>query len=716
MNFKMKTSLLIFFIAKDLVSIKAFDDESSKYDITKVLNDSINGIFQKAGWSRVEQALTKSFHRLSEYKTKNIRKLKIFGDEIIYRDLQFYDAHTYDGLSIQWNSAKNETRLQFDDEFRYYLDCNMIGALNKTDAKISANPVFFKFAIIIAESSTGKKEEKIKIGIDYANIMHDDSTKLGGYYETKLKTRQKLMYEFHLMLPKVTRHCLARSKKFKQALKNSLLVYPKQNISLLYPDFSSNEQKYYYSIPKIVLQKYNLTYIRITGLSNFKSFRGTILHIVNISGTMYLDRDYSSRENIAMNFTIDNLFIDVNYLNKSVTVEAKNYTISQFDIEGSKNSASISSWLHEVSPIMIRHIESAIANSMMPSMENVVLMKSLDLSENYDITKALNESINDILQMAGWNRVENAFKKSLNRKLIYGEKIAYQSQEFQYVPKANFLSIHWTSPGNTTRIQCGETEYYLDGCMIIEPSPSKMSRYFNMHTVIQNLSIVTTESSIDRNNTTIKFDIDYNDIIDWERSKLPECGLLPFKKKRKILSDINRKLLKLMRDSLALDENFMDALGHSMLIYPKQKLIKVHPDFSHNEQKYYYLIPKICLEIGHLENVKIRGLANFESFDGTSLHVKNIDGFMTCIIHEAIIEFVTFEIDDLFVSFNRDNQSITVDARKYKIRQFEFRDSDSSCKHEALMLSWLHEFSPVLMRHVESAIANSIMPSMKKAN
>lgn len=265
----MKTSLLIFFIAKDLVSIKALD-ESSKYDITKVLNDSINGIFQKAGWSRVEKTFTKGFHGLSEYKTNNVRKFKIFGDEIIYRDLQFYDVYAPGLISIEWNPAKNKTRLQYGG-FEYHLDCNMIGALiNKTDAKFMANPVFTKFAIIITESLTGQNESKIKMDVDYANIMHWESTMLTGYDETKFKTRQRLFYEFHIMLPKVTRHCLARNKKFKQALRNSLLVYPKQNILSVYLDFSSNEQAYYYVIPKIFLQKYNLTDIRITGFSTVK--------------------------------------------------------------------------------------------------------------------------------------------------------------------------------------------------------------------------------------------------------------------------------------------------------------------------------------------------------------------------------------------------------------------------------------------------------------
>ncbi|XP_065204968.1 uncharacterized protein LOC135834909 isoform X2 [Planococcus citri] len=375
MNFKMKTSLLIFFIAKDLVSVRALD-ESSKYDITKVLNDSINGIFQKAGWSRVKKTFTKGFHGLSEYKTKNIRKFKIFGDEIIYRGLHFRDVGAPDLISIQWNSAKNETRLQFSG-FGYYLDCNMIGALNKTVARFSANPIFTKFAIIITESSTGQNESKIKIEIDYANIMHYESTWLTGYDKTKLKTTQRLFYEFHIMLPKVTRHCLARNKKFKQALTNSLLVYPKRYISSIYPDFSRKERKYYYSIPKISLNSYHLKNITIRGLSNFESFNGTSLQVKNIDGFMTCIIHEALIEFVT--FEIDHLFISFNRDNQSITVNAQKYKIKQlnFGDSSSKHESLLLDSLPEFSSvILMRHIESAIANSIMPYMKKNTSTKS----------------------------------------------------------------------------------------------------------------------------------------------------------------------------------------------------------------------------------------------------------------------------------------------------------------------------------------------------
>ncbi|XP_065204958.1 uncharacterized protein LOC135834904 [Planococcus citri] len=357
----------------------------------------------------------------------------------------------------------------------------------------------------------------------------------------------------------------------------------------------------------------------------------------------------------------------------------------------------------------------------------VVLMKASDSPRNYDITKALNESINGILQMSGWDQVGKAFEGSFGhtwsyetknvRKIkigLFGDKIKFEKLEFLYHPEAYFLSIHWTSSGNTTRIQCGNAEFFLDGLIFLQPNATYADGYIFKSTSIQNFSITVTELSTDRNNKTKTLDIDYQDVIDWEHTKLRGFDHVPNQTREKILLEIDLMVSKLVRYCLTHNKKFRNALKHSSFIYPKQNLIRVHPDFSRNEHKYYYLIPKICLNEYHLESVAIQGLSNFESFNGTSLHVKDIHGFMAFYLHEMPIVYTIFEIDHLFVSFDRENRSITVDAQKYKIRQFDFGDSPS--KYKALISYWLDEFSSVLMRHIESAIAKSIMPSMKEAN
>lgn len=141
----------------------------------------------------------------------------------------------------------------------------------------------------------------------------------------------------------------------------------------------------------------------------------------------------------------------------------------------------------------------------------------------------------------------------------------------------------------------------------------------------------------------------------------------------------------------------------------KNQIISTYPDFVHNEQKFYYLIPRISFYCFYFKLMVIKGLPNFQLIQVRMtlspfphvLLIKNVEGRMDLDYgtrDEKPLE-LTFKIDFLTLSINKEKKSVNVNARYYQVNgtsgPLNYRQSS------------------VIMNRIESAIASSIMSSMK---
>lgn len=158
------------------------------------------------------------------------------------------------------------------------------------------------------------------------------------------------------------------SHKFVSAL-ISLFLQPKKDIIHTIPDFFDLENKYYYYIPNVRFQFFNLKNIRIRGLSNFQSFKsndqlGDLVHTLtmeNIRGNFTLDyksKNQTISKPLEMDFTADYLDISVDSEERRVNVQAQDFRVVL--------SESDTPLTYDQSAIMMHHIESAIATSILP--------------------------------------------------------------------------------------------------------------------------------------------------------------------------------------------------------------------------------------------------------------------------------------------------------------------------------------------------------------
>ncbi|XP_065204967.1 uncharacterized protein LOC135834909 isoform X1 [Planococcus citri] len=371
-------------IFEEISTARSIIDSSEKYDITDVLHDSVMDALM-AGHLQSELFNSILYPQHYLYMDKNPVKSKRFSDFVCFSALVFIITD-YSRSPVRWNISKNDTFVGFN-----HLKIFITGQVRMWQ-NFSTYTFFSGFLEIknvslhVRHLTNGDEDKNINTSVSFgfAGIWGDNT--IIRDYAIEYKERQKMVYIINILLPKMIKKRITRNKNFSQSLRTSPSTQPHQKIISRYSDFHANKEKYYYLLLPITLEIISFSDIKIVGLSNFESTEVKehppndsylftnkreepkyyqILHMNDIYGSMDLrygkEKLEFKKQIAAINFTINRLSMLVDPSNNFTTFEAKDYSISEFP---QNFSISITNWLSKFSSTIMRHIESAMAHSI----------------------------------------------------------------------------------------------------------------------------------------------------------------------------------------------------------------------------------------------------------------------------------------------------------------------------------------------------------------
>ncbi|XP_065208335.1 uncharacterized protein LOC135837101 isoform X2 [Planococcus citri] len=417
MNNPWKLNLMFFilFIHEEITAAQSSNNNSTKYDLTNVLNDAILRLFKGTDlFEKLEPEiiLKNSKHLDAVYKIKNTEKLQPFGDSIDLKGLHttrlVYGSQTEnppDTCTIRWEFPENRFHMFYaalyywiygyiqveesSSSYRYWDD--------DTVSKFDLEYIKYKnFSITATKPPTNPScNENIVVNTSYEHLENP-------YKGIKLDKHRKLSYDQHLELtyiigselPSIMHHFFFKVGNFNTVMGEIFNLNPKQHIISACPDFLTNEQRYYYLLPDINFMYMGFKNITIRGLSNFESYTNLksyiyarwcpdyifvyTLHVKDVRGNVTLEPAFEHLPHFQLNFFIRNLKIWFVPKNKQFCVEAHKYSIVE---DTPQAPTMISSWLSKYSASIIQLLQSAMTDLMMPMEKNNSILLSPQLAE-----------------------------------------------------------------------------------------------------------------------------------------------------------------------------------------------------------------------------------------------------------------------------------------------------------------------------------------------
>ncbi|XP_065204966.1 uncharacterized protein LOC135834908 [Planococcus citri] len=389
MNYTKRICFFILFIFKEFSTVRSIIDSSEKYDITDVVHDSIKDALHA---NHLSVGLYNSilYPQLAFYAAENPVKSKRFSDFVFFSRLYFIITEN-SGYSVRWNISKNETFVGVSN-MSIFIHGMVHMWQNISDcAYFSGFLEINNISVCVRHLTNGDEDKKINTSVSFGfEGIKGDNTIIRDY-EIEYKERQKMVYIVNNLLPKMIKHRMTSNKNFSQCLRDSPYAQPNHKIISKYPDFHANKEKFYYLLPPIALELISFSDIRIVGLSNFESLEAKrhppnlrfdllkiehgvpkeepkyyhILQINDIYGSMVLrygkEKPEFKKQIAAINFTINRLSMLVDMSKNRTMFKAKDYSITEFP----RNfSIPITNWLSKFSSTIMRHIESAMAHSI----------------------------------------------------------------------------------------------------------------------------------------------------------------------------------------------------------------------------------------------------------------------------------------------------------------------------------------------------------------
>ncbi|XP_065208338.1 uncharacterized protein LOC135837102 [Planococcus citri] len=374
----------------------------SKYDFTDILNDAIVRILKSDTIAeKLESLILVGDDRKYNGECRiNTGKIPFFENPIDISGVRVI-GDNFNGLrldknqhsTIRWEFPKNELRMLYSHlEYQIYGHTfievsNSFWNFNVKCSQIVAQGLWYRNLSVIATKSLAKQkdDENITIGIHWNHMTNHKGIR---FTKKKRKISYKhhlsLLYLFSLEFPAIIRHVFNDGGNLRALLGKMFNLHPRQHIIAAFPDFPTNEQRYYYLIPDISIGFLVLKNITIRGLSNFESYmnkrtakfhrylshcRVYTLRISSVQGNVTLDPgfDHLSRLQPTLSFSISNL--DITYAPKTqkFRVKARDYFI---DENSPKSSLQISSWLSKYSTSIMKLIELSIQDLLAPSKED----------------------------------------------------------------------------------------------------------------------------------------------------------------------------------------------------------------------------------------------------------------------------------------------------------------------------------------------------------
>ncbi|XP_065208331.1 uncharacterized protein LOC135837098 [Planococcus citri] len=415
MNNPWKLIFVILFIREEITATQSSKNNCTKYDLTNVLNDAILKLFKGTDFfEKLEsQIILKDLKFLHDvYKINNTEKLQPFGDTIDLKGLYISrlvygpligGENPRDTSTIRWDFPENRLRMfyaelyygitgyvQVDEEsssYRYRED----GSASKFELDHNK---YKNFSITATKPPTKQScNESILINTSYDYLKNPPGIKLAKHRKLSYKQHLKLSYIIGSELPSIMHHIFNDSGNFNALLGEIFNRNPKQHIISAFPDFLTNEQRYYYLLPDINFMYMSFKNITIRGLSNFESYTNLkhylyrvfsdhifvyTLYVKDVRGHMTLEPGFDHLPHFQLNFFIPNLNMRFVPKNKQFRVEAHNYSIVE---DTPQAPTMISSWLSKYSTSIIQLLQTAMTDLMMPMEKNNSIPLSPQLAE-----------------------------------------------------------------------------------------------------------------------------------------------------------------------------------------------------------------------------------------------------------------------------------------------------------------------------------------------
>lgn len=366
---------LVFFsllVLKAIVSIQAAEI-SYENDVTKHMDSWISKIM------KINSASSKKlFSRITQNKIQNYvydmdREIDRLGKKLHFRDV-YMNVTEYKSPQINWKFSENKMGL-FIKEFTI----RMMGTILET-----SNSIFSRFDtcldlenVTFTLSITEDEKTSFEFTQDKSWLWFTDDMKIywkqesysGENDEVTLSQKQELEKVFLLALPVLLRENFDTNDEFAKSIRTVFKAYsgPRKTLISTHHDFFSNkENKYYYLIPKIPFFCFNLKNVFIRGLWNLEwlkintgiSIFTHSLMIRNVQGSLILDFGTPQEKPVELRFKID--YFSISTDSKSVNVDARCFIVNKTDTP----------LAYRQSALIMQRIESAVANSLVPSLQN----------------------------------------------------------------------------------------------------------------------------------------------------------------------------------------------------------------------------------------------------------------------------------------------------------------------------------------------------------
>ncbi|XP_065208646.1 uncharacterized protein LOC135837338 [Planococcus citri] len=343
------------------------------------------------------------------------------------------------------------------------------------------------------------------------------------------------------------------------------------------------------------------------------------------------------------------------------------------------------------------------------------------LSYDNDVTKHLDGWVGKLLKTGTdtfkklFSKISTLTLKDFNfdiSKEIYPLGNRFQFRDvYMNVSEFKAPQLHWKFSESKMSVYVKEFTVRVFGS-ILRPSSMPYTG-FETHLDLENVSFTLAITPEDK--TSISFTQDkswlwYNGERNWEvRFHTSDDNDSPENRRRELEEELLPAATALLRENFNQNEQFSKNIRTIFGVYSesREKLLQTHSDFFTNQEKYYYLIPKIPFFCFNLKNILIKGLTNLEwikintglSIFTHTLMIRNVHGDLILdfgATQEKPVE-LKFKID--YFSVSTDRKSVNVDARCFSVNK---TSTPLSYRQSALII-----------QRIESAIADSLFPTLQ---
>ncbi|XP_065208612.1 uncharacterized protein LOC135837314 [Planococcus citri] len=402
------TIRIIVFILFQLKGIFSKQELCLENDITKHIDKWVTSIFSIDSENAIKLISAMKDYKPKEFETDIENNVNHFHDKFFFQNVSFqleeeseYDSDGPESPQIHRKFPENEMSIFLQD-----LLVRIWGTIGtvKNEAFTDFNTTLYLENYTFTAVASRMNDKLVVYNTTFGGYCHELMDDEDVYWTNQNLTdedKEQLARELKPLLPEMLSENMKNNPEVAFHLDDIFDTYekPRKKIISEHPNFLTNPQQYYYLIPKIPFYCFVLRRVVIHGLSNFESFKNhedyTIfthtLLVRNVQGRMTLYYRTKEETPLELSFHIDCLFVS-----KTDDIECAHAQAKYYSITRTKTNVTLSARQSEV---IMNGLESAIASSLLPTME---VGKICDLETPLDKIKISNGS--------DWKTIKQSYK------------------------------------------------------------------------------------------------------------------------------------------------------------------------------------------------------------------------------------------------------------------------------------------------------------------